>query len=289
MKLLKIWIQAARPKTLIASISPVLIASAMALKAGSFDFALFVILLLCNMGIQISCNIANDYFDFLKGADRPERLGPMRVMQAGLVNIGTMQRMILFSMAVTACLGIYIVVKGGLFFALLLAVALSLALLYTAGPFSLAYLGLGDLFVLLFFGPVSTCATFYLFCKALPAYVILASLAPGLLSTAILICNNLRDEAEDHKSRKKTLIVRFGNRFGKMEFALCVSLALLLPMLLLRGHSMVSLMCLLWPAGYLLIRQVIKNSSAVTYNLYLQQSAQLLWVYTFLFAFSWMI
>ena len=210
-----IWLLAIRPKTLAASLSPILIGTAMALKTGFFDLLTFLFTLLTGLGIQIATNLANDYFDYKKGADTSARLGPIRVTQAKLVSESGMIKMLFFTFLTVLASGSFLIWKGGAIFSLLIAAALLFALIYTAGPFPIAYLGLGEVFVLVFFGPVAVAATYFLQVGQFHLQPVIAGLAPGLLSSAILMVNNIRDIDEDQKAHKKTLAVRFGLPFGK--------------------------------------------------------------------------
>jgi 1,4-dihydroxy-2-naphthoate polyprenyltransferase len=229
MKPFAIWLEASRPKTLIASVSPVLIGTMLALKAGSFSFPAFLFTLLTGLTIQIGTNFANDYFDFLKGSDTAQRKGPRRVTQAGLVSLNAMKRAILIAFGAAAVFSLYLAWQGGPIISLLALLYIVLSLAYTAGPLPLAYLGLGDVFVLFFYGSIATSITYYLQTGTIPLSVAILGLCPGLISTAILTVNNLRDVEEDGKSNKKTLCVRFGERFGRLEYTLCLLAGCLIP------------------------------------------------------------
>lgn len=227
MKTLALWIIASRPKTWVASISPVLLGTALAYAQGQFNILLFLLTLATSMGIQITTNFANDYFDFLKGADTASRKGPLRITQAGLVSPRQMKRMVLIALAITAFSGCTLVAYGGLIISCLLALSLLFAILYTGGPAPLAYLGLGELFVFVFFGLAATGGTYFLQTGSWNLESFIAGIAPGALSTALLVLNNLRDIEEDRAARKKTLIVRFGSRFGQVEYCFCLLLSLI--------------------------------------------------------------
>lgn len=153
MVALRIWLTASRPKTWSAGICPVLMSAAIALSDGSFQPLLFLFILLTALGIQMTTNFANDYFDFIKGADTAERKGPLRVMHAGLVSKATMQGAIVFIILLTLLFSIPLLYHGGILMGCLVLLSLVLALLYTAGPYPIAYLGLSEIFVLLFLDP----------------------------------------------------------------------------------------------------------------------------------------
>lgn len=274
---LSLWILAARPKTLIATLSPVTLGTVLAVQDHFFHPLILLFTLLSALGVQILTNLANDYFDFMKGADTEERKGPVRVTQSGLVKPEAMKRAVFLTFCFTAMVSTYLILEGGLGVALIAALSLILALAYTAGPCPLAYLGLGDLFVLLFFGPIATGGTYYLQTHALSLTSILAGIGPGLLSTAILTVNNLRDIEEDRKAEKHTLIARFGEKFGRWEYLLALLLAALLPCLW--GKYLPALTLL--PALPLIRAIFQKEGSAL--NPILGKTALLLGVYTCLY------
>lgn len=286
---MKIWLLAIRPKTLAASLSPILIGTAMALKTGFFDLLTFLFTLLTGLGIQIATNLANDYFDYKKGADTSARLGPIRVTQAKLVSESGMIKMLFFTFLTTLTSGSFLIWKGGAIFSLLIAAALLFALIYTAGPFPIAYLGLGEVFVLVFFGPVAVAATYFLQVGQFHVQPVIAGLAPGLLSSAILMVNNLRDIDEDQKAHKKTLAVRFGLRFGKNLYLFFLVLAPLLPLTLYHRHPLILLASLTLLPSLFLIREVFNVQDPRLYNPLLGKTAKLLMVYTLIFCFSWMV
>lgn len=289
MNSLQIWITATRPKTLCASISPVILGSILAFSEGAFQPLIFFFTLMTALGIQISTNLANDYFDFIKGADTKDRKGPLRVTQAGLTSLPTMQKAILLSLIFTALAGLYLIFQGGLFIACLLILSLLLAILYTAGPCSLAYLGLGDLFVFCFFGPVAILGTYFLQTKHLSLAPLLVGFGIGAISTAIICVNNLRDVAEDALVNKKTLAVRFGKTFVKIEYLFCLILAALIPFFFLSTHpfSLFSLV-FLFPAIFCL-RTVFTYKDPKELNNILTKTGQLLIIYTVLFSLGWIL
>lgn len=272
-----VWLQAIRPKTLIASISPALIGLSFAIKVHSFSFFYALITVLVALGIQITANLANDYFDYEKGADTVHRKGPIRVTQAGLISPKKMKQAILITVFLSSILSSFLILKGGTAVAVLSSLSILLALGYTTGPFPLAYHGLGDLFVLFFFGPIATCGTYFLQTGTLSIDLFSFGFGCGLLSMAILTVNNVRDIDEDRAARKKTLCVRFGQTFGKWEYTLCLLLAPLPACLF--GHF---LPLLILPLTIPLIRTLWKNESPQALNQLLAKTAALLGVYTLL-------
>ncbi|MHB9155952.1 MAG: 1,4-dihydroxy-2-naphthoate polyprenyltransferase [Endomicrobiales bacterium] len=228
----KIWLMASRPQTLPAAVVPVCMAYALAVKEGAENLAFFLVALACALGIQILANFVNDYADFLKGTDSVNRIGPARVMQSGLVTRKEMHAAIALCLFVCIALGSLLVARGGAVILAIGILSIVSGILYTAGPVSLGYKGLGDIFVLIFFGPVAVFGTYYV--QSLDFYFpgILIGIAPGLISTAILAVNNIRDHEGDARSAKKTLVVRFGRDFGIYEYYLSLVIACLIPVLI---------------------------------------------------------
>lgn len=283
------WIHAARPKTLIVSVSAVFIGAAISLGDGFFDFTTFLFTLLTVLGIQIGTNFANDYFDFFKGADTIERKGPIRIIQAGLVSPKAMKIAMVLIFSLSVICGSYLVWQGGFWIGVLLAVSIFLGVLYTYGPLSLAYLGLGDLFVFVFFGPVAVCGTYYLQTHVISIEALIAGIGPGALSTAILVINNLRDIEEDRPAGKKTLAVRFGKNFAKGEFISLLLLASFVPMYFYETHPLcVAADLILFPAFSLML-SVCKITDPLQLNTLFAKTARLLGIYTLLFSLGWMI
>jgi len=219
-----LWWKAIRPATLMAGGVPVVVATALAHGHEKFDWWVAVLCLLGALLIQIGTNFANDYYDFIKGADTEERLGPQRATQQGWVRPVQMKRATYVALGLALLVGLVLIWRGGWPIALLGCASLLLAVGYTGGPFPLAYLGLGDLFVLAFFGLGATAGTYWLLTFSLPSCVWFAGFALGALATAILVVNNLRDRHTDAVAGKKTLAVRWGSRAARIEYvALVVS------------------------------------------------------------------
>ncbi len=281
----KHWLLAARPKTLLASVSPVAIGAALAYHDGWFHAASGLAALAGAICIQVGTNFCNDYFDFFQGADTEKRKGPTRAVQAGLISPAAMltATVVMFSLAALVC--VYLSWRGGWPIVVIGMLSVVFGVLYTAGRRSLAYLGLGDPFVLVFFGPVAVGGTYYVQARQLPPWVLVAGLAPGLLSVGLLVVNNLRDIEEDRVANKKTLAVRFGASFARWQYAACVSLAAAIP-LVLWAQGTLPMSCLLACAvsvpGSLVIRNVWNNGGAAL-NPCLGQTAGLLLLYTVLF------
>lgn len=207
-----IWLEAARPRTLPAAIAPIGVGSAVALHEGSGSAAIAALCLLTALLLQVGANLANDVFDFERGADTGERLGPARATQRGLVSPRSMRRATLAVLVLAAAAGSALVARGGWPIAVAGALALAAAAAYTGGPWPLGYHGLGDLTVFAFFGGVGVVGSHYVQAQSLSPAALVAAVPVGLLATAILVVNNLRDLDTDRRAGKRTLAVRMGER-----------------------------------------------------------------------------
>ena len=224
----RVWWLAARPATLLLSVIPVMVGTALAVAVKAAQLRLALAALLGAMAIQVGTNLVNDYADFQRGADNRGRLGPLRATQQGWATPRQVVTAAAVAFALATLFGGYIVWHGG--WPLLLIGLLSIAsgVAYTCGPWPLAYYGLGDIFVFIFFGLVAVCGTFYLQAKTLTSGSVIAAAAIGLLATAVIVVNNLRDRHTDAPAGKRTLAVRFGARFARAEYAALVALAYVL-------------------------------------------------------------
>ncbi len=236
---LRIWILAARPKTLPAALSPVLVGTALAWADGLFSPAPAMAATVGALLLQILSNFANDYFDFAKGADTSERLGPTRALAAGLLSAKEIRVGTAVTAALAVLVGAYLALVGGWPILAIGVASLLAAVLYTGGPFPYGYHGLGDLFVFVFFGLAAVCGTYFVQASTISAPVFLASVPVGLLITAILVVNNLRDIETDARAGKRTLAVLIGPRYTRLQFIVLLALAYLsTPVLwLIYGHG----------------------------------------------------
>ena len=228
------WIEAARPKTLAASISPVLLGVALAYYDGAFDIVPAILCLGVALFAQIASNLANDYFDFKKGADNEERLGPERAVAQGWISPKAMLIGTFVTLGLACLLGL-ILIQFADWRLLGVGIAIAICVLaYSAGPFPLAYNGMGDVCVLLFYGVIPVCFTYYIQTLHFSLLSFLLSLALGFLSVNILVVNNYRDYEQDKKAHKRTTIVLFGRRFGRVFYILnqCMAFLLVFPLLL---------------------------------------------------------
>lgn len=287
-----VWLEGARPKTLVAGASPVVIGSVIAAGKGTFSILPFLLVLLFALCTQIGTNYANDYYDFIKGADTSERKGPRRLAQAQLMAPHKVLFASFVMFGISMLCSLFLIPVIG-FISLLIGISsVFFGIFYTAGRYSLSYMGLGELFVLIFFGIVATCGTEYVLSGSLSLVGFVASFGPGLLSTAIIVVNNLRDIQEDTKAKKRTLAVRFGALFAKNEYLLCILLACSVPVICYGlsptryGVIMASLICV--PA-IPLVKRVFFSNQSESLNGVLGQTGLLLLLYTLLFSLGWML
>jgi len=240
---LKIWLAATRPRTLPAAIAPVLVGSAFAGRDGSFVWPAALACLGFALFIQIGTNFANDYYDFIKGADTAERVGPRRAVASGLVKPMAMKAAMAAVFVAAFLIGLTLLHYGGWPLLVIGVASIVCGIAYTGGPYPLGYNGLGDLFVFIFFGLIAVCTTYFVQTGEITADVALASVAIGLLAANILVVNNYRDVETDAKAGKRTLVVRYGRRFARVQFGVSLFLALTIPAYLLsRGYAPVVLL-----------------------------------------------
>ncbi|MDY0222068.1 MAG: 1,4-dihydroxy-2-naphthoate polyprenyltransferase [Desulfobacterium sp.] len=226
------WWLAIRPKTLPASTCPVVVGAACAISDHRFSPLMFAAALAGALLIQISVNLANDYFDFLHKIDTPDRKGPKRVTQSGLIPPETVRNAFILTMLAALILGIVLIIKSGVVI-LYIAIASFLGIIgYSAGPFPIASNGLGELFVFIFFGPVAVLGTYYLMAGYVTPAVFTASVPVGLIVTSIIVVNNLRDIETDARAGKKTLAVILGPWRTKVMFVYLILFSFLIPCLM---------------------------------------------------------
>ena len=212
------WILAARPKTLPAAVVPVLLGTAVAISDNKFQPLAAFIALICSVLIQVGTNFVNDLYDYLKGSDKKDRVGPARVLASGLISVIEMKVGIFLCFSVTFFLGLYLVYLGGMIILLIGILSIFFGYAYTAGPYPLSYNGLGDIFVFVFFGFVGTIGTYYVQALDVSWVAVLVSIPAGALITNILVVNNYRDIEEDRVNNKKTLAVLFGKRYSRFQY-----------------------------------------------------------------------
>lgn len=236
---MKIWLEATRPKTLPAAITPVLVASSLAYVDGGFRWLPALICLAFALLIQVGTNFANDYLDGIKGTDTEARIGPQRAVASGLIAPEVMKRATVVVLAIGFCVGLGLVPYGGPWLLVVGILSVACAWLYTGGPYPLAYNGLGDVFVILFFGLIAVGCTYYVQCLEIHLEVLALGLSTGLLVNNLLVVNNYRDLVEDRQARKRTLIVLLGRGFGLWLYRSSALFAgAILLWMVLRGYSL---------------------------------------------------
>ena len=281
------WILAARPKTLPAALSPVVVGTALAFADGALAWLPALAAALGALLLQILSNFANDYSDFFRGADTPDRLGPTRVTSAGLIPPAAMRNAIIAVIGVSALVGLYLVWVGGWPILLIGVTGIVAALAYTGGPFPFGYYGLGELFVFLFFGVAAVCGPYYVQALTLTPAVVTASFAVGALVTAILVVNNYRDIDTDRRAGKRTMAVRLGRRGAQIEYAALLALAFVLPVvmwLMENAGVWVMLSWLTLPLAVQLVQTLRSATDGPTLNKTLAGTARLGLLFSLLLA-----
>jgi len=294
------WLMAARPQTLPAGASPVVLGTALAVSDGVFAPLPALAALVGAVLIQVGTNFANDYYDAVKGADTDDREGFTRVTAGGLIEPRRVKYAMAATYALAVAVGLYLVAVGGV---PILAVGLSsiaAGVLYTGGPYPYGYYGLGDLFVFVYFGVVAVSGTYYVQAATavagvplglppgtLPAHVVVASLAAAGLTTAILVVNNIRDIESDRAAGKRTLAVLVGYRWSRAEFLALLGLAYLVPVALVAAYEypLATLLPLAsLPLAAAVARTVLTRTGGEALNPALERTGQLLALYSVLFA-----
>ena len=240
------WILATRPRTLSAAAAPVVAGCGFAAADGAFAQLPATAALVGALLIQIATNLANDYYDFLKGGDTGERLGPARVTQAGILPPRTVFCGMALALALATLCGVYLAAVAGWPVIAIGLASMAMGVGYTGGPYPLAYHGLGDAFVFVFFGPVATGATYFVQSQAWSVDALVAGAGLGFFSTAMLVVNNLRDRETDGAAGKRTLAVMFGDRFTVAQYFACLAAAAAVPAMgvALMGWSPLTLLSL---------------------------------------------
>ncbi|GAB7091548.1 1,4-dihydroxy-2-naphthoate polyprenyltransferase [Halorubrum luteum] len=291
---------AARPQTLPAAAAPVIVGVGLAADAGVFAPLPALAALVGAALIQIGTNFANDYYDAIRGADTDDREGFTRVVASGIIDPHEVKRAMWLTFAAAILVGTYLVAVGGVPIIVIGLASVAAGIAYTGGPYPLGYHGLGDLFVFVFFGVIAVTGTYYVQAAALvgghfplwipegtvPLAVVVASLPIAALSTNILVVNNVRDREEDAETGKRTLAVRFGYRFSRLQFFLLLTVAYLTPLWFLwSGYGAAVLLPLLTlPLAATVTRTVLTETSGAALNPALESTGKLLAAYAALFA-----
>jgi 1,4-dihydroxy-2-naphthoate polyprenyltransferase len=280
------WFLAARPKTLSAASVPVIVGSACAFELGGFQLGPALAALGGALLLQIGANFANDVYDYEKGADTAERLGPTRTVQAGLITPAAMKRGMLVVFTFALFLGGYLTAVAGPLILAIGIVSILSAIAYTGGPYPLGYNGLGDLFVFVFFGLIAVCGTVFVQVGSVPELSLWCSLPIGALATAILVVNNLRDHEQDARVGKRTLAVRWGPQAVIYEYGILLAVSYAVPLFLATssaGGRFVLLPLLTLPLGRKLMGAVAREKGR-DLNARLAGTAKLLLLFGLLFA-----
>jgi 1,4-dihydroxy-2-naphthoate octaprenyltransferase len=281
------WLLATRPKTLPAAVAPVVVGCAMAYGHHRFAFWPAVACLAVALLLQVGVNLANDYFDFTKGIDTQDRLGPVRVTQTGLIPPGRVKLAMTMVFILSLLPGVYLMRIGGWPVVVIGAASIVSALAYSGGPFPLASHGLGDLFVFIFFGLVAVCGTYYVQAFQLTPMVLVMGVIVGLMITAILVVNNLRDIKTDRNTGKRTLAVMIGKHNTRWEYTFLLAGAYALPAFLwLGGFASAWLLLPLatLPLAFLQVRLIRQPSNGPALNDLLAKTAKLAFFYSVLLA-----
>ena len=281
------WILAARPKTLTAAIAPVILGWSVASTSGNFHWGAALAALLTSIFIQIGTNLINDVVDFSRGADTAQRTGPVRVTQTGLLSPRQVWAGVFLTFGLAVLAGLYLTWLAGWPVLLIGAASLLAGIGYTAGPFPLAYNGLGDIFVLMFFGYAAVGGTVFVVASSLPPLTWFAATAAGALTVNILIVNNIRDIETDRLAGRKNLPVVFGRNAAEWEFALLLVVAYAVPIILVCKQytsPWVLLPLLTLPHGLKIWGVLRSGRSREALNPVLAQTAQHLMRFCSLFA-----
>lgn len=291
---MRIWLNAARPRTLPAAVAPVFVGTAAAFAAVDDlpRWGGFIAALVASILIQIGTNLANDYSDARRGADSVDRLGPVRVTSAGLVTPRRVLRATWVAFGIAGLLGIYLAILAGPILLLIGVVSIAAGALYTGGPRPYGYVGLGEFFVFVFFGLVSVNGSYYVQLEQVTWFSFGLSVAVGFLSTAILVVNNTRDIDTDRRARKNTLAVRMGRGRSRVLYvvlALATFPSLVLTIALNGGPWAALLGLLALPMTYKPIKAMRTRTDGPSLNAALAETGAALGVFSLLTAIGLVI
>ena len=282
---------AARPRTLPAAAAPVVAGVAIAAADGVFQPLAALAALLAALLLQIGANFANDVFDYHRGADTAERLGPTRVTQAGLLSPRQVLAGMWFVFGLAAVLGLYLIWSAGWPVLWIGVFSILAAIAYSGGPLPFGYYGLGDLVVFIFFGPVAVAGTYFVQAGSVSMSAWFASIPIGLLITAILVVNNLRDIHTDAASGKHTLAVRVGEKVTRWEYLLCLGTAYLSVAVMVTINLApigALLICLSLPFAER-VRRIVFTQTGRALNPALGMTGQLALLFALLIGAGWII
>lgn len=289
---MKNWILAIRPKTMLASIGPVILGLSLAYyQLKSINLLIAILTLLCAVLLQFSTNIANDYLDFKKGIDTSERIGPVRVTQAGLISEQQMKLALILLLSLAFLTGCYLMYSGGIYIVIIGLLSLYFSYGYTGGPFPLSYHGLGEISAIIFFGLFAVSGTAFLQTHQVHSYHLIFGFSVGLISAAILAINNLRDINTDLLTNKRTLAVRIGesNQRRLIVFCMITPILINLIMALVTKINLLLLSPILLFPFISVIKKIVHEPIGPQFNLYLANTAKYLLLYSLFVAISLVI
>jgi 1,4-dihydroxy-2-naphthoate octaprenyltransferase len=281
--ILKNWIIAVRPKTLFASLSPVLLGLSLAFhNQHKLNLLVAFLTLACTICLQIASNLANDYLDFLRGIDNVERTGPVRATQAKLIPARQMKMALILTLTAAFLMGIYLMIVGGLPIIIIGLLSLYFAYGYTGGPFPLSYNALGELAAFIFFGPIAVLGSFYLQTHFTNIHGFLLGIGAGSIAATILAINNLRDMKSDSLTKKKTIALLFGEIFQRRLCLVLITVSVLVICLhsLILGNLLAMASLLVPLLFYSNWKYIFNGKINETLNLTLAKTAQYLFLYS---------
>ena len=285
MSHLKLWLVAARPRTLPAAVAPVLVGTALAGAEGTFRPLRFACALIGSIFIQIGTNFANDYSDARRGADTDDRLGPVRVTAGRLMPPRQVLVGVYVAFGIAVAAGSYLIAVAGWELLLVGVASIAAGVLYTGGPRPYGYEGLGELFVFLFFGVVAVVGSYFVQAEKLPWEAFALSVPVGLLSAAILVVNNVRDIDTDRRAGKRTLAVKLGRARARRLFATMLVVAFAVPIAIWLAGALspwILLSLLAAPLAVPLMRTVFERTDGPSLNRALADAGRLLAVFSLL-------
>jgi len=287
----EIWLLASRPKTLFAAFVPIIVGSSLAYAEGKLNLLVALLTFICTTLLQIGTNFANDLFDYLRGADTKKRIGPLRVLNANLVTPTQMKLALIIVFSSAFLLGLFLVYHGGVLIFIIGVISIIAAIAYTAGPFPLAYNGLGDAASFIFFGVIGTVGTYFLQTGEITSIALLASLPVGALVTNIIVVNNYRDMEQDKIAGKITLAVKLGETFSRYEYVILISASFLVPLIIYLNYDFsewIFLPYITFPIAYKLIVMMF-SFTGPQLNKTLELTAKFSALYGLLFALGFLL
>ncbi len=286
------WIMAARLKTLPAALCPVIFSAVVAVCEGISEWWLLLVISLCAVLIQVICNYANDLYDFLKGADTAARIGPQRAVQSGLISHSAMRNGLKVLVVTVVLLGGVLVREGGWPILLIGISSLISAFAYTSGPFPLAYLGLGELFVLIFFGPVPVFGTLLLLTGRVIPSALIIGVGISALASALIVVNNVRDREQDQNVSKKTVAVRIGEPWCRYEYGVWLGVAAFSPIVAVYYGAPIGVLIsslFIFVSGFGAIKGLLCAKDAASFGSVLVKTVRILIYNTIVASVGWFI